>query len=266
MSAVGEPLTQEDAWGMLLHIPSDDRETWVKVGGVLKDVFGSGGFNLWDQWSATAGNYEERAARDVWRGLGKNEIRAGIGSLIYLARAHGWNPERKPPVRSPEPRKVPPPSKDTGPYAATLWLACRADDAWVGGHPYVARKGIIWAAGAGRGTASGGIVGRNADCLIVPIRTDGDGKVQGVQAVNAEGKKQTFGKLADGYLLLGNTLDRRRWFVAEGWASAVSVVFHHLKGNGCCACAFGKSNLTRVAELIAAQHAPAEIMVLEEQD
>jgi hypothetical protein len=68
-------------------------------------------------------------------------------------------------------------------------------------------------------------------------------------------------------LILGNTLDKSLvWYVTEGWASAVSMVFHHLDGCGVCACAFGKSNLDQTAELIAEIHRPDEINILREQD
>lgn len=152
-------------------------------------------------------------------------------------------------------------------YAAELWLACQFEDEIVGAHPYAVAKGIDWAAGAGRTTASGLRVGRNADCLIVPIRTEATGKVQAVQAINASGDKQTFGPIKGGCLVLGNTLDLSiPWYVAEGWASAVSVVFHHHGGNAVCAAAFGKSNLDPAAEILSRVFAPPEITILEERD
>jgi len=56
---------------MLAFIPSDDRDLWVKVGGILKDELGETGFAVWDDWSRTSDRYVERDARDVWRSLGK---------------------------------------------------------------------------------------------------------------------------------------------------------------------------------------------------
>jgi len=167
------------------------------------------------------------------------------------------------------PRRAPPkplqPSR-TAAYALELWRKARTDDAVVGTHPYAISKGITWAAGAGRVVASGKIIGQHADCLLIPIRTEGTGKLQAVQCVNANGDKQTFGPIKGGCLLLGNTLDRSiPWYVAEGWASAASVVFHHHQGNAVCAVAFGKEQLLPVAKMLDAAFGAA-ITVLKEQD
>lgn len=157
--------------------------------------------------------------------------------------------------------------RDMGVYARELWLAASFDDAYVEAHPYCVRKGIVGAGGARRGKATGRVIGRDADCIIVPIRADAVGKLQAVQCINAEGKKQTFGPVNGGALALGNTMNKRiEWYVAEGWASAYSVVFHHRRGHAVCAVAFGKSNMTATAQILARQFKPAEIVVLQERD
>ena len=159
------------------------------------------------------------------------------------------------------------PGRDTTAEALRLWLSAHKDDAIVGSHPYAVRKGITWAAGAGRGYATGSVVGKDTDCVIVPIRTDATGKVQGVQCINPDGAKQTFGRITGGCLVLGNTLDGRiPWYVAESWASAVYVVLHHCKGNAVCAVAFGRSNLDPTAEILERVFDPPEIVVLREVD
>ena len=154
----------------------------------------------------------------------------------------------------------------TGTYALKLWLAAEKDNsAVVSGHQYAKDKGIERAAGAGRGIASGSLIGKDADCIIVPIRNIVTNKVQGVQCIVSSENKQNFGPVSGGALILGNTLDKSlTWYVCEGWASAVSMVFHHLHGNGVCASSFGKSNQRKVAELMAEVHQPKEIIILEE--
>ncbi len=268
MAATVVPRANEaDAEAMLRCIPADDRDLWVKIGGILKDEFGDTGFPIWDDWSQSSDRYRARDAREVWRSLGRNSTRAGIGTLIYLAREHGWKPGPRVLGTTPKPRSAPSPNADTIAYSARLWLASRVDDSTVGDHPYAVRKGITWAAGAGRGLVDGNIVGRGADCLIVPIRADGTGKVQGVQCINPEGRKQTFGQISRGCLLLGNTLDLDTdWYVAEGWASAVSVVFHHRLGKAVCASAFGKGNMEKTAELLSLRFNPRRIIILREED
>ena len=105
----------------------------------------------------------------------------------------------------------------------------------------------------------------------MPIREHGDDKVQGVQCIssqciNDKWPKQNFGSVSDGYLLLGNTLNKAQiWYVLEGWASAYAMVFHHLKGNACAAVSFGKTNQRKVAELVAEYHKPERVRILQER-
>ena len=67
--------------------------------------------------------------------------------------------------------------------------------------------------------------------------------------------------------MLGNVLDKSLpWYVAEGWATAVSMVFHHHQGNAVCGVAFGQSNLRTLAEVIAQTHAPDRVVILRECD
>jgi phage/plasmid primase-like uncharacterized protein len=161
--------------------------------------------------------------------------------------------------------KPPEPSR-TAAYALELWRAARTDDAVVGTHPYAISKGITWAAGAGRVIVpKGKIVGDGADCLVIPIRAM-DWRVIAVQAINASGAKQTFGPMGDdGCLLLGNMLDRAiPWVIVEGWADAVSLVFHIYRGNAVAAAAFGINRMDRTARAIADHYQPNEIVILED--
>lgn len=262
-----EPRNEAEIWDALQYVPADDREVWVAVGMAVKSELGNDGYSVWDAWSQTADSYNERDARDVWRSIKDGAI--GIGTLFHYAKQHGWNvhntDDRLPVI----PKRTPPPEPkaDTAIYAAQLWLAADFSNDAIRSHPYAIKKGIPWAAGAARGTATGKIIGTNADCVIVPIRNLTTDKVVGVQCINAEGAKQTFGHIKGNGLLLGNTLDKRLpWYVAEGWASAVSMVFHHQRGHGACAAAFGKSNLDTVARMLAQIHAPREIIILREVD
>ena len=272
-----QQLTADDIWSMLLAIPAYDREDWVRVGMALKSYLGDNGFAMFDNWSQTADNYKASAARSVWRSFRGSGV--GIGSLVQMAMQNDWN-RNAPTSPAPAPRRAPKPQQsDTARYAAELWLAAskwmQADD-WlshpsadvsVAAHPYAIAKGITHAGGAARGIASGRVIGKRADCLIVPIREHGAGKVQGVQCINPDGDKQTFGSLSGGYLLLGNTLDKTiPWYVAEGWASAYSVVFHHQQHSAICACSFGKGNNNKCAEDISTHHDPAEVIRLWEVD
>jgi hypothetical protein len=256
-------LNIDSVLSMLSFIPSDDRDIWITVGMSLKSDFSGSGLELFDDWSQSAGNYDQKAVREVWssfKGTGRT-----IGSIVYLARQFGWSQDCTTPLSSHTDTTVQTGPSTTVGYALRLFLGCSRDDHYVAKHPYAMKKGIGWAAGAGRAIASGKIIGSNADCIIVPIQNIGSGKVQGVECINADGKKQTFGKKTGGALILGNSLGQKSlWYIVEGWASCVSTVFHH--NQQVAVCAFGKSSLRTVAESIAAVYHPKEIMLLREVD
>jgi putative DNA primase/helicase len=77
----------------LAVIPADDYGTWVDMAFALKHGFGDAGFEIWDEWSRTAGNYSERAARTTWRST-KELGGKTLASLFWLARQHGFELKR----------------------------------------------------------------------------------------------------------------------------------------------------------------------------
>ena len=106
-------------------------------------------------------------------------------------------------------------------YAYELWKAADRNDATVAAHPYAQRKEVTWAAGAGRVKASGKLNGKDSDCLVLPMRTWAN-ELVGVEVINAEGWKQTFGN--EGILQLGNTINKTiPLYITEGWADAVAT-------------------------------------------
>ena len=276
-------LSRDDIWGMLVSIPAHERGDWLQIGMALKAELGDDGFSLFDDWSQTADNYNTSAIRSTWRSCRGSGI--GIGTLVHLAKENGWRSDA-PTTPAPAPRSAPKSqTSSTAPYAAELWLKSNKwmeSDNWlshpsleesVATHPYAIKKEITSTGGAARGIATGSIIGKRADCIIVPIRERGVGKVQAVECINANGAKQTFGPKSDGYLLLGNTLDKSiPWFVTEGWASAFSTIWHLPNPDGSkpdnCACAvsFGKGNLNNCAEQIAEHYTPEKISILVERD
>ncbi|MDC1286290.1 PriCT-2 domain-containing protein [Gammaproteobacteria bacterium] len=274
-----QQLTADDIWSMLLAIPAYDREDWIRVGMALKSELGNNGFSLFDDWSKTADNYQASAVRSTWRSCRGSGV--GIGTLIHMAKANGYRKDA-PITPAPLPRRAPKPQQsNTARYAAELWLAAdkwmHADD-WlshpspdesVATHPYAIKKEITSTGGAARGFATGRIIGKNADCIIVPIRERGIGRVQAVECINPQGRKQTFGAKSGGYLLIGAHNENKSipWYIAEGWASAYATVFQNPNPDGSkwdnciCAVSFGKSNLDACFDQIAEHHAPDSIIV-----
>ncbi|MFL9989186.1 PriCT-2 domain-containing protein [Paraburkholderia sediminicola] len=77
----------------LAVIPADEYVTWVDMAFALKQGFGDAGFEIWDDWSRTAGNYSERAARTTWCSV-KESGGKTLASLFWLARQHGFDLRR----------------------------------------------------------------------------------------------------------------------------------------------------------------------------
>lgn len=189
--------------------------------------------------------------------------REALQRVAEVCGMDGSDPRPITPRRTPS---KPPRLPRTAAYALELLRAARTEDAVVGTHPYALSKNITWAAGAGRVIVpKGRIVGNGVDCLVTPIRSM-DWRVIAVQAINASGAKQTFGPMGDdGCLILGNTLDRSiPWVIVEGWADAVSLVFHIYKGNAVAVAAFGINRMERIARAVADHYQPDEIVILED--
>jgi len=77
----------------LAVIPADDYETWVDMAFALKHGFGDEGFEIWDAWSRTAANYNERAARTTWRSVRESGGKT-LSTLFWHARQHGFDLRR----------------------------------------------------------------------------------------------------------------------------------------------------------------------------
>jgi putative DNA primase/helicase len=182
-----------------------------------------------------------------------------VAELLQLQT--GGSPKHRPPTERPKPESK------TMAYALSIWSGVNRSDVAVANHPYAIRKGIRHAAGAGRATVSGSVVGADADCLVIPLRDYLTEELVGVECINAEGEKQTFG--SRGVLILGNDLDPSLpTLIIEGWASAAVAVFDdaYFRGNACAVVAGGKSRLDKVAEMVAARYPARQVFVWREQD
>lgn len=89
-----DALSLDDVATALGFVPAYDRDVWVRMAMAVKSEFGEAGFDLWDNWSATADNYNSKAARATWRSV-KPGGAIGIGSLIHEAQQHGFTFERR---------------------------------------------------------------------------------------------------------------------------------------------------------------------------
>lgn len=162
----------------------------------------------------------------------------------------------------PKPTPKPKPNR-TQQYAIQLWNEAVHG---VQFHPYAQKKQITWEAGAKRHpSVSGRVIGQAQDCILVPIRNIETNKIVSVQAINHAGKKQTFGPVRGHGFICGNTLSKSiPWVVVEGWADAISVVFHVYEGNAVCFAAMGMNNMDRVADEVVRVYAPDTLTILED--
>lgn len=103
---------------MLTSIPAHDRDTWVRVAMAMKARFGGDALETWLNWSATADNFNQRDALTVWRSIDPGGP-IGFGTLIHVAREHGWSGRLSLERQSGRPsRRVSPAS------APKPWMAC----------------------------------------------------------------------------------------------------------------------------------------------
>ena len=216
--------------------PDVEREVWVKCLMALKNSLGDDGEYIARAWSSLSDKYRAQDFKDTWRSLNYDGP-VTLGSLAHLA---GHTPKTQQSAK-----------RSTFDYAKRLWDESNSDSWNVLNHPYAQKKefdelgGTAWCA---RGTASGKIIGRNADCLIVPMR-DWQGELTGVECINREGKKQTFGQ--KGLLIIGDTGPPRATFdyendvhICEGFATGLAI---NRMFPGPTVVAFGKSRLEQVA-------------------
>lgn len=253
----------------LPFIPADDRETWVRVGMAVKRELGDEGFDIWDEWSHQSESYVEKDARDVWKSF-RADGPVTIGTLLYEAKKRGLSQGIAPASARGFTRVSARPDakatdNHTWRYALQLWSAANRDDSVVAAHPYCQRKNIKHAFGAGRGVASGSLIGRDADCILIPIKPNGIDDPVALQAINASGKKQTFGPMDGAFLVLGDERDLKSpWICCEGWATAHAV--RKAMRKSVVLVSFGKGRLQKVATLAAEHFKPDAITIFAEAE
>ena len=82
-------MIDQRVYDALRHIPSDDRDLWIRVGMGLHDAYGDEAFPIWDQWSRNSVKYNVRSTKYSW-----NSFTAGggitIASMFALAKEGGY--------------------------------------------------------------------------------------------------------------------------------------------------------------------------------
>lgn len=222
-----------------LHaIPPDlPRDEWVRAG-MAAQAAGID-FDAFNDWSAGAGNYNERDARDTWRSF-KQGKGVGAGTLYKMADENGWrNGADKPQQRPAQtPRKAPEPPYKPAPGMSPAEVWERLEPA-TNLHPYIVAKqaaGVplhsLRVVPAGYGLPIGGE--SMAGALVVPvIRTDGT--VSSLQfiappevaarlkAKGKPGKLNLPGARLEGWFTVGEVVAGSVVYVCEGIGQAWAV-------------------------------------------
>ena len=249
-----------------LHaIPPDlPRDEWVRAG-MAAQAAGLD-FEAFNDWSAGAGNYSERDARDTWRSF-KPGKGLGAGTLFRMAAENGWRmSEGKPqqraaqaPKKAAEPPRKPAPGMDPG----EVWNRC--EPATVG-HPYIVAKGaagvpldLLRVVPAGDALR---IAGQSmAGALVVPAY--GPQGLQSLQLIPppGAGKKLNLpgAAMAGASFTVGELVPGAPVALCEGVGTAWAC--WQATGHPAVAC-FGWGNVGKVAEALRQRDAAARLVLV----
>ena len=248
-----------------LHaIPPDlPRDEWVKVG---MGAHAAGvDFDTFDAWSASAGNYNAAASRDVWRSI-KPGKGVGAGTLFRMAAENGWRMgEGKPQQRAAQaPKKAaePPRKPAPGMSPAEVWNRCEAATA---AHRYITAKAAAGVPlGALRVVPAGDplrIAGQGmAGALVVPAY--GPQGLQSLQLIPppGAGKKLNLpgAPMAGASFTVGEVVPGAPLYLCEGIGQAWAC--WQATGNAAVVC-FGWGSVGKVAEALRQRDAAARLIL-----
>ena len=247
----------ERARAALQAIPPDcDRDTWVRAG-MAAHAAGLD-FDAFDSWSAQAGNYDARAARDTWRSF-KAGKGVGAGTLHRMAAEHGHQQER--PAKAIKRAAAPPPAPRPGMAPADVWARCEPA---TNAHAYIERK-------AAQGVPLDGLrvvpagdalrIGGNsmAGALAVPAYA-ADGTLQSLQLIPPQGKKMNLpGAPMAGASFTVGTPDAGPLYLVEGIGQAWACWQATGRAAVCC---FGWGNVGTVAKQLRQRDASARLTLV----
>ncbi|WP_150537976.1 LPD7 domain-containing protein [Neisseria flavescens] len=258
----------DDIRSALSYIDSHDRDTWWQVGAAVKDELGENGYDLWDEWSQRADNYDNRAAKSTWKSLKPGSF--SIGTVWKLARQNGWQPAKPytpPSVEEQARRKAESEARRQAAEqerqqtqqrvkgtAQKIWNSSRPASL---SHPYLTAKGI---------TNPDAIAGlrqnkyKDNDNLIIPVLYENE--IVNLQSINQDGGKRFLagGQVQGAYAFIGKADDVEKVGVvmAEGYATAASI--YEATGKPVII-AFDAGNMVAVAERLA-QKLPQNVPVV----
>lgn len=273
-------LTEKDIADALQFVNADDRDLWVSMAMAVKSELGDQGFDVWDQWSQSSGQYKERDARHVWKSC-KAHGKVTIGTLLFEAQQHGFvlasNDNRMTPEQLEERQRVRDEARrqsqaeqkqreyDAAMLAGEIWDAASecAD------HPYLERKGVkphgLRVGSWPLRNKQGEIYAHAENALLVPLRNSGS-KLTTLQAVFSQlppGYETDKAFLRDGvksgsWHTIGDFSTASTVALCEGYATGATI--HELTG-WCVLVCFDRTNLLPVGKKIK-QHADGKALIV----
>ena len=235
----------------LAFVPAHERDVWVAMAMAVKSELGDAGFQLWDDWSQTAGNYNALSARSVWKSCRGSGVT--IASLFHEAKLHGWRDEgyQKPSQaqidaqrrasedrQSKEGRERIRSAQEAAQRAQWILGQCKTER-----HAYLDAKGF---------RELDGLVWRRdeeTNLLCIPMYVGRE--LAGIQMIDRNGgKKFLAGQVTSKaeFRIDSGALSASDWWV-EGYASGLSLraCLHALKLRYCVHITFSAGNLRRMA-------------------
>jgi putative DNA primase/helicase len=261
----------------LRHIPANlSHDSWVRMGMAVKSEFpDETGRSLFTEWSAsTPDDFDPKTTSSTWCSI-KQDGGVGIGTLLHLAKKHGFTLPKADQTPSPP-----------DPVAAASLVAERANRARLESEQTLAchaaasdEAKTIWDAAsetghsgylARKGVKPFGVRVTSDGVLLVPMR-DSTGKLWNVQRIAAEpppsgGPDKLFqrgGRKSGLWHMIGDSTRASVLLVVEGYATAASV---HEATNRPTACAFDAGNLAHVTKALHQAHPTALIVICGDDD
>lgn len=279
-------LTEDEIAQALSYLSPHDRTTWVKMSFAIKSELGDDGFEIWDRWSRDSDDYEERAARHVWKS-GKVGGSVTIATLVWEAQQSGFKLEAPEAAQldeqQAEARRLQraearaKSAKEERERKAAAYI--EAEKIWSAatpaiGHPYLSKKQVkshglrigTWP----KRTKLGEIYGHSEGVLLIPMR-NAKGQLtslQGVFDVMPAGYTQGKTYLKDGeksgsWFMIGHITEGCKIALCEGYATGATI--HELTGWTVLVC-FDRTNLLTVAEQIRPSTPGIEIVICADND
>lgn len=236
----------------LQFISAQERDVWVTMAMAVKSELGDAGFEIWNEWSQSASNYNTAAARSVWKSCKGSGIT--VASLIHEAKQQGFKDDQSytPPTREQieaQQRAAAERASIEGQERAKLAALAAKKAEWILGqckhekHAYLHAKGfqelegLVW------------YPQELQNLLCVPMYVAG--KIAGVQMIDRDGaKKYLSGQITSQaeFCIDSGSLKPMEFWV-EGYASGLSLMacLNALKLRHRIHVTFSANNLQRMA-------------------